>query len=175
MTRNRQLGAMHAVERRENVAGGRHALHPLPGRHQRFANAPAVVDIYTNATLLQSPGIGFNVSRTAGGLGIVNILGGALVLSNSNINVVNMNSTTLSTTGIVNLVDGLFLMGNLQMGYTSNAVALVRQTGGRMLVTGDSYLGKERDTLCILTQEGGDAWYSQLYVGASPGAGARAR
>ncbi len=136
-------------------------------------SAPAVVDIYTNATLLQSPGIGFNVSRTAGGLGIVNILGGALVLSNSNINVVNMNSTTLSTTGIVNLVDGLFLMGNLQMGYTSNAVALVRQTGGRMLVTGDSYLGKERDTLCILTQEGGDAWYSQLYVGGFAGSGCK--
>ncbi len=128
-------------------------------------SAPAVIDIYTNATLLQNPGIGFSVSRTAGGLGIVNILGGSLVLSNSNLNVVNMNSTRLATTGIVNLVDGTLVAGSLQMGFTSNAVAIVRQTGGRMAITSTSYLGKDRDTLSILTQEGGSAWHNQLYVG----------
>lgn len=136
-------------------------------------SAPAVIDIYTNATLLQSPGIGFNVSRTAGGLGIVNILGGSLILSNSTFNVVNMNSTILPTTGMVNLVDGTLLTTTMNLGSTSNAVALVRQTGGRMLSMGDVYLGKERDTLGVLAQEGGTAWYNQLYVGGFAGRGGK--
>ena len=131
-------------------------------------SAPAVMDIYTNASLLQCPGIGFNVSRTAGGLGIVNILGGTYIQSNCNVNVVNVNSTPLTTTGIVNLVAGKFHvhLGNMRVGSTSNGVAIVRQTGGQMQVTGETAIGKERNTLGFLKQEGGDAWYSQLYVGA---------
>jgi len=127
-------------------------------------SAPAVIDIYTNAALLQCPGIGFNVSRTAGGLGIVNLRGGSLILSNSNCNVANV-ITPLLTTGLVNLVDGNFLAGNLTMGYTSNGVAIVQQTGGQMLITTDTYLGKERNTRGVITQEGGNAWYNGFYVG----------
>ena len=133
--------------------------------------SPAEIDIYTNAMLLQNPGIGFNVSRTANGYGFVNILGGSLILSNSNLNVVNMNATAKPTTGIVSLVDGTLVAGNLQMSYTSNAVAIVRQTGGRMAVTGVSYLGLQQDTLSILAQAGGTAWHNVLYVGGFAGRG----
>ncbi len=131
---------------------------------QGSGSAPAVIDIYTNAALLQCPGIGFNVGRNAGGLGIVNIRGGSLLLSNSNFNVMNANSMSV-TTGLVNLVDGKALAGNLTIGFNSNGVAMVRQTGGQMLVTGETYLGKERNTRGFLTQEGGDAWYNGFYVG----------
>lgn len=126
---------------------------------------PVVVDIYTNAALLQCPGIGFNVSRTAGGFGVVNIRGGSLILSNSNCNVVNASGSGLMTTGIVNLIDGTLHAGNLALGYTSNGVAIVQQSGGFTRITSDTYLGKEQKTKGILRQSGGDAAYNWLYVG----------
>lgn len=126
---------------------------------------PVVVDIYTNASLLQCPGIGFNVSRTAGGLGVVNIRGGSLILSNSNCNVVNASGSGLMTTGIVNLIDGTFHAGTLNLGNTSNGVAIVQQSGGTIRITSDIYLGKEQKTKGILRQSGGDAVYNWFYVG----------
>ncbi len=131
---------------------------------------PAVINIYTNATLLQSPGIGFNVARSTGGLGIVNILGGSLLLSNSNCNVMNAGVSAV-TTGIVNLVDGRFLASLLNNGYTSNGVAIVHQTGGQMQITDSTYVSKQQNTAGYLIQEGGSSWHNQLYVGgyAAPG------
>jgi len=131
-------------------------------------SSPGVIDIYTNATFAQCPGIGFNVSRTGGGLSILNILGGTYIQSNCNFNVVNATGTSLSTTGIVNLVDGkLFIhSSNLRHGSTSNGIAILRQTGGEIQVTGETALGKEQKTLGVLKQEGGSAWYNQFYVGA---------
>jgi len=128
-------------------------------------SSPVVVDIYTNAALLQCPGIGFNVSRTAGGLGVVNIRGGSLILSNSNCNVVNASGSSLMTTGIVNLTDGTLLAGNLTLGYTSNGVAIVQQSGGSIRITSDTYFGKEQKTKGIVRQSGGDAAYNWFYVG----------
>jgi len=134
-------------------------------------SSPGVIDIFTNATLAQCPGIGLNVSRTGGGLSIFNLLGGTYIQSNCNFNVVNATGTSLMTTGIVNVVDGKFFIhsSNLKHGSTSNGVAILRQTGGEIQVTGETGLGKEQNTLGVLRQEGGSAWYNQFYVGAFTG------
>ena len=127
-------------------------------------SAPSVIDIYTNAMLFMNKSGSLTLSRTSGGLGIVNIRGGSLILSNSAFSVVNV-STAVSTTGMVNLVDGKFYALNLTLGATSNAVALVRQSGGQLLVSGTTAFCSSNSSLGVLTQEGGEAWYNAFYVG----------
>lgn len=134
---------------------------------QSAPNAPGILDIHTNATFISAPGVGFNTSRSAGSRSIINIVGGSLILSNCNFNMVHtqFSPSAVTATGIVNLVDGLLYVTSARFGYWSNTYAVVQQTGGRLHAQNDLYLGYYTNALGRYVLEGGSAWCSQLYVG----------
>jgi autotransporter-associated beta strand protein len=148
--------------------GGSLTIAYIPDMYGTRAN-PTVFDIYTNASF-NSHNFGFNVSRGSAGLGTVNVRGGSLVTSNGTLQVVNAKTPPSAiTTGLVNLVDGLIYAKYVNVGLTSNSVAILHQTGGSLQVPADLYMGKDTNALGLFVQEGGLAYCGQFYLGGAAG------
>jgi len=128
--------------------------------------SPSVLDINTNATMICT-GWGITISRNAGGLGILNINGGTLAFSNGSFTVASSGVSTSVTTGLVNLVDGIVYARDIKLGVTTNAVGILRQTGGQLQALNESFLGRDVGTASgILFVEGGSALFnSKLDIG----------
>jgi len=127
---------------------------------------PCVVDIYTNATY-NNRYFGINVSRSGGGLALLNIRGGSFLASNGTLQVIQTQwaPSPFVTTGIVNLADGNIYAAALNLGSWSNSVAILNQTGGKLQVSGTFSMGNYSNTTAYFHQNGGTAWFNMFHVG----------
>lgn len=131
---------------------------------------PGVLDICTNATMICT-GWGITISRSNGGLGIVNIDGGTLAISNAGMTVVSCSGATSVTTGLVNLVDGTIYLRWMNLAATTNGVGILHQTGGQLRILNDTSFGQWGCTHGILSVEGGTALFNgKLYLGKATNA-----
>jgi len=148
-----------------SLEGGTLSVRYITDMYGTRAN-PCVLDIYTNATY-NNRYFGINISRSGGGLALMNVRGGSFLSSNGTLQVIHTQwaPSPLVTTGIVNLADGRIYAGSISLGSWSNSVAILNQSGGSLQVPGTFSIGSFSNTAAFYRQDGGTSWINLFHVG----------
>jgi autotransporter-associated beta strand protein len=116
------------------------------------------IDVRTNAAFIgTSSGANFNIGWTGGGSVALNIDGGT-VSNNSPFFVgctASVFSPHLSGTGLVSLTDGSLYLRTMTLASSSNAVGILRQSGGTVRSTESFYVGGASRALGKIEVSGG--------------------
>ncbi len=135
------------------------------GAYGVVLEGPVTLDVHSNAVFENLSGRYYFGRRK--GLSTLNILGGA-VSNTANAHIGS--AYARGATGVVNLVDGTFYSsGTMGFAGTSgdetNAVGIMRQSGGRVHMGSTLQFGYGVGSVGIYTQSGGTAWCNQLRLG----------
>jgi len=156
-----------------SLEGG--TLRNESGAYGFVMEGPGTLDVHSNAVLdIRGKRCYFGRRK---GLSTLNILGGA-VSNTAPANAHVGSAYAPGSTSVVNLVDGIFYSsGSMGFAGTSgaqtNAVGILRQSGGRVHMGSTLQFGYGVGSVGIYTQSGGTAWCNQLRLGDNNGSGSQ--